>query len=526
MLLYFEDPVSLTGCTIVPHSLVLSYASSYDLLFECVTRNGEQPVDIGSLGLSWTAVITPSFDTTATPLASASLPEGSVSGNKITVPLKTFSSAFYKYTAGRHTAPAVLSMRGYKIKDVEATCAASFQFWIQVQGRPNQDCVPDELLILGTELQKEISDRMEADDLLQQEIDQLKESGTPGSGDMTKSVYDKNGNGIVDSAESIGTATAVQVEDAVSKAHEHANKDTLDKFGESDDKLLFDGKELITDTSALEQALATETQERKDADAALTNSITSVSESLSQESTARAEADSKLTSDLEQSVSALQTADTETNQLLREVKEGLERKIDTETSDRKTTDEQLVSSVEGLNSTVSELDAAVSTVQESLTQEISNREAADTQLSTNLESAKTELQQQIQTVAGTVIDDAPAVDFQFEDSLLGTGWELNGTVDKLTFFDQSYQLQKLKLRVVSKDQTTTGNVVLVPTVGGVDQEAVVVPVSAALTVVEVPVNGSGRLTLSRASEDARDTLKGESGTVGMFITNIWKVSEL
>ena len=96
----------------------------------------------------------------------------------------------------------------------------------------------------------------------------------------------------------------------------------------------------------------------------------------------------------------------------------------------------------------------------------------------------------------------------------------------LTFFDQVYQLQKLKLRVVSKDQTTPGNVVLVPTVGGVDQEAVVVPVSAALTVVEVPVHGSGQLIVTRASEDARDTLKGESGTVGMFITNIWKVSEL
>lgn len=524
-MLYFEDPVSLTGCTIVPHSLVLSYASSYELLFECVTRNGEQPVDIGSLGLSWTAVIIPSFDTTATPIASASLPEGSVVGNKITVPLKTFSSAFYKYTAGRHTAPAVLSMRGYKIKDVEATCAAAFQFWIQVQGRPNQDCVPDELLILGTELQKEISDRMEADDYLQQEIDDLKESGA-GIGDMLKEVYDKNNNGIVDSAESIGTATAAQVEDAVSKAHEHTNKETLDKFSESESNPVFDGKELITDTSALEQAIATETQERKDADAALTSSVTSISESLSQESTARAEADAKLTSDLEQSVSALQTADTETNQFLAEVREGLERKIDTETSDRKTTDEQLISSVEGLNSTVTELDTAVSTVQESLTQEISNREAADTQLSANLESAKTELQQQIQTVAGTVIDSDPAVDLQFEDSVLGTGWELNGTVNMLTFFDQVYQLQKLKLRVVSKDQTTPGNVVLVPTVGGVDQEAVVVPVSAALTVVEVPVHGSGQLIVTRASEDARDTLKGESGTVGMFITNIWKVSEL
>lgn len=746
MLLYFDDPVSLTGCTIVPCSLVLSYATSYELVFECVTRNGEQPIDMEALGLSWSAVVTPSFSTTDKPLAKASIAADSVVGNKITVPIDTFSSNFYKYVAGRHAAPAVFSLRGYKIKDVESTCSASFQFWIQVQGRPNQDCIPDELDMLSTALEKEISDRMEADDLLQQEIDQLKDSVTAG-GDMTKAVYDKNGNGIVDSAESIGTATAVQVEDAVSKAHEHTNKETLDKLGESEGNLVFDGKELVTDTSALEQAIATETQERKDADAALTSNVTSISESLSQESTTRAEADAKLTSDLEQSVSALQTADTETNQLLKEVRDGLERKIDTEISDRQSADRQLISSVEELNSTVSELDTAVGTVQESLTRETADRIAADNKLTEDLEQAVTGLQaadaqitqkltetkealeQKIATesserkaadeqftssiseINGSVaeldasvgtlneslaqetqnriaedskltealaaklpvptaegaagqllrktadgtewadmpfvkrlsvgtdfdtlvtpgeyyIDDSatihgpattikgwvrvdtegdlirqtvynlyteytetrqkqsntqpwsswkkqlnsldlaaintsindkaplehtheitdviglentlqelqdntailteadPAVDLQFEDSVLGTGWELNGTVNMLTFFDQVYQLQKLKLRVVSKDQTTTGNVVLVPSINDVEQEAVVVPVSAALTVVEVPVNGSGRLTLSRASEDARDTLKGEFGTVGMFITNIWKVSEL
>lgn len=484
MLLYFEDPVSLTGCTIVPHSLVLSYASSYELLFECVTRNGEQPVDIGSLGLSWTAVITPSFDTTATPLASASLPEGSVSGNKITVPLKTFSSAFYKYTAGRHTAPAVLSMRGYKIKDVEATCAAAFQFWIQVQGRPNQDCVPDELLILGTELQKEISDRMEADDYLQQEIDDLKESGA-GIGDMLKEVYDKNNNGIVDSAESIGTATAAQVEDAVSKAHAHTNKPTLDKVGEQEGKLLFDGKDVsggIPNWDDIEDkpsefppaAHNHEISQVKGLQDALDNTgkVKSVNGQAPDDS-------GNITLDIPDPVVPGQWLEF--------------------TSDGKL-DASAVNTEAGLASyqKVTELNTAL-----------------DTRV-TALESVPTKLH--------TEAD--PAVDFQTENVQLGTGWQLDGSITKLTFFDQVYNMNKVRLRVVTMDSAVTGNVVLVPSLNDQEQESVVVPVSATLTVVDVPVNGSGALTLSRDVSDARDTLKNASGAVGMFITNIWKVYEL
>lgn len=68
-----------------------------------------------------------------------------------------------------------------------------------------------------------------------------------GAGDMLKSVYDTNDDGIVDhaaTADAVGATTAAQVADAVGKAHTHANKATLDKLAEADGKLTFDGSEI------------------------------------------------------------------------------------------------------------------------------------------------------------------------------------------------------------------------------------------------------------------------------------------
>ncbi|UKI34043.1 MAG: hypothetical protein L6W00_11975 [Lentisphaeria bacterium] len=62
---------------------------------------------------------------------------------------------------------------------------------------------------------------------------------------MLASVYDTNGDGKVDAADtadSVGSTTAAQVADAVGKAHEHSNKTTLDKFGEADGALTFNGQ--------------------------------------------------------------------------------------------------------------------------------------------------------------------------------------------------------------------------------------------------------------------------------------------
>lgn len=67
---------------------------------------------------------------------------------------------------------------------------------------------------------------------------------TGSTGDMLKSVYDTNNDGIVDHAavaDAVGTATATQVETAVSQSHTHENKTTLDKLGETDGALTYDG---------------------------------------------------------------------------------------------------------------------------------------------------------------------------------------------------------------------------------------------------------------------------------------------
>lgn len=87
-----------------------------------------------------------------------------------------------------------------------------------------------------------------------------------GSGDMEKSVYDTNDDGVVNSADyagtagsaetashattagsaetanSIGTASSTDVENAVSNSHAHSNKTTLDKFGELSGAATFDGE--------------------------------------------------------------------------------------------------------------------------------------------------------------------------------------------------------------------------------------------------------------------------------------------
>lgn len=77
-------------------------------------------------------------------------------------------------------------------------------------------------------------------------IKYIGDDGT-GAGDMLKSVYDTNDDGIVDhaaAADAVGATTAAQVADAVGKAHTHANKTTLDKLAEADGKLTYDGAEI------------------------------------------------------------------------------------------------------------------------------------------------------------------------------------------------------------------------------------------------------------------------------------------
>lgn len=78
-----------------------------------------------------------------------------------------------------------------------------------------------------------------------EKLDGLDTTGS--TGDMLKSVYDTDDDGIVDhaaTADAVGATTAAQVADAVGKVHTHANKTTLDKLAEADGKLTYDGAEI------------------------------------------------------------------------------------------------------------------------------------------------------------------------------------------------------------------------------------------------------------------------------------------
>ena len=90
---------------------------------------------------------------------------------------------------------------------------------------------------------------MSADD--KAKLDGIDTTGS--SGDMLKSVYDTNDDGIVDHAavaDMIGTVTASQAESAVSEAHSHDNKETLDKFGDNNGKLTYNGVEVGSGSGA------------------------------------------------------------------------------------------------------------------------------------------------------------------------------------------------------------------------------------------------------------------------------------
>lgn len=72
MLLYFEDPVMLTGARTVPQPVVFIYPNKYQVKLECVSgEDMDQPVDMTVYGCdSWTAAVLSGYGTDALVLAS------------------------------------------------------------------------------------------------------------------------------------------------------------------------------------------------------------------------------------------------------------------------------------------------------------------------------------------------------------------------------------------------------------------------------------------------------------------------
>jgi hypothetical protein len=72
----------------------------------------------------------------------------------------------------------------------------------------------------------------------------------PSSGDMTKSVYDTDNDGIVDASETVSdgtnTSTALEVKTAINQSHTHSNKIELDKITDGDHDVRTDNPHNVT----------------------------------------------------------------------------------------------------------------------------------------------------------------------------------------------------------------------------------------------------------------------------------------
>lgn len=78
-------------------------------------------------------------------------------------------------------------------------------------------------------------------------------SGGAGAGDMLKSLYDTNANGIVDKSEAIddnagNTASAADIKDSVTEKHIHSNTAELDKVTDGDHDVRIDNPHSVTKT--------------------------------------------------------------------------------------------------------------------------------------------------------------------------------------------------------------------------------------------------------------------------------------
>lgn len=99
---------------------------------------------------------------------------------------------------------------------------------------------------------------------------------------------------------------------------------------------------------------------------------------------------------------------------------------------------------------------------------------------------------------------------------------LDDNADTMNFFDEQYNVSKVVLRLVSANTAVTGNMVLIPIIGGVDQTAVVLPVTATVSAVEIVLSGvNASLGFRRDYSDSRDTLK--DGTPIAAVIVAWEV---
>lgn len=84
-----------------------------------------------------------------------------------------------------------------------------------------------------------------------------------------------------------------------------------------------------------------------------------------------------------------------------------------------------------------------------------------------------------------------------------------GENSRMTFIDSVWDLNKIKLRLISSDNSTSGNIVIVPIINNERQEEVVCSVNTEVSLSEILFDNpiSGKLVLERNTSSSNDTLK-------------------
>ncbi len=119
-----------------------------------------------------------------------------------------------------------------------------------------------------------------------------------------------------------------------------------------------------------------------------------------------------------------------------------------------------------------------------------------------------------ETASGAPVNFNPVVQFTVAHPRCGRCSKLDATTPELLFADHVYDAEKLRMRIVSDDFSTTGNAVLIPSVNGEEMPAATIPVTAELSVTDLvfPAAVSGKLAVRRDLENEADTL-GETALV-------------
>lgn len=108
---------------------------------------------------------------------------------------------------------------------------------------------------------------------------------------------------------------------------------------------------------------------------------------------------------------------------------------------------------------------------------------------------------------GLQVDNDPLDAYQAYSDTIGPYTRLDSTIDTLTFFKYQQNLKKVTFLVMADNGESSGDIVLIKTLNGINQSPITVSVIASATLVTLDVElSAGMLAIRRDNENALDTL--------------------